>query len=61
MKAGCPGAHKAPGDKLTPNLEDEATQSYLEHVVDTSFILFLFLWIKNVSDASLTMKIFYKP
>lgn len=61
MKAGCPGAHKAPGDKLTPNLEDEATQSYLEHVVDTNFILFLFLWIKNVSDASLTMKIFYKP
>lgn len=47
MKAGCPGAHKAPGDKLTPNLEDEATQSYLEHVVDTSFILFLFLWIKK--------------
>lgn len=61
MKAGCPGAHKVPGDKLTPNLEDEATQSYLEHVVDTSFILFLFLWIKTVSDASLTMKIFYKP
>lgn len=43
MKAGCPGAHKALGDKLTPNSEDEATQSYLEHVADTGFILFLSL------------------